>query len=64
VDQNIARHKPLAKAAIAPNIAPHPADLATMLLMFRALHAIKAMVFSKNCHQSELINLGPFASIN
>jgi len=47
VDQNIARHKPLAKAAIAPNIAPHPADLTTMLLMFRALHAIKAMVFQK-----------------
>jgi hypothetical protein len=37
VDQKIARHKPLAKAAAAPKIAPHPADLPTMLLMFCAL---------------------------
>ncbi|MGC1357516.1 MAG: hypothetical protein WA851_17335, partial [Xanthobacteraceae bacterium] len=34
--RKIARHKPLAKAAAAPKIAPHPADLPTMLLMFYA----------------------------
>jgi hypothetical protein len=34
VDQKIAAHKPLAKAAVAPKIAPHPADLPTRLLMF------------------------------
>jgi hypothetical protein len=61
VDQKIARHKPLAKAAAAPKIAPHPADLPTMLFMFCAP---RPMVFPKNCHPNKLIDLGPFASIN
>src|ERR1700722_19751123 len=64
VDQEIAAHDPLAKAAMAPKIAPHPADLPTMLLMFCVPSARPVDGLCNEPRRPNLIDIGPFASIN
>jgi hypothetical protein len=64
VDQEIAAYEPLAKAAMAPKIAPHPADLPTMLLMVLRPVSTPAGGLSKEPRRTTPIAIGPFASIN